>query len=40
MFFKYIIFLINKFLGWKPIGNSYDGIKWDIEIKKDEEDVF
>ena len=26
--------------GWKPGRNIYDGKKWDIEIKKDEEDVF
>ena len=26
--------------GWKPGENIYDGIKWNIEIKRDEEDVF
>ena len=26
--------------GWRPGENNYDGIKWNIEIKKDEEDIF
>ena len=26
--------------GWKPGENTYDGIKWNIEIKRDEEDIF
>ena len=26
--------------GWKKDENIYDGIKWNIEIKRDEEDVF
>ena len=26
--------------GWRPGENTYDGIKWNIEIKRDEEDIF
>ena len=26
--------------GWRPGENNYDGIKWNIEIKRDEEDIF
>ncbi len=26
--------------GWRPGENTYDGIKWNIEIKRDEEDVL
>ena len=26
--------------GWSPGENTYDGIKWNIEIKRDEEDIF
>ena len=26
--------------GWRPGENTYDGIKWNIEIKRDEVDIF
>ena len=31
---------VSNCKGWRKGENTYDGIKWNIEIKRDEEDIF